>query len=190
MKIYGNNLKRLGDIAFALCTIIILSPIILLTAIAIYIEDGSPAIFRQKRVGLNGREFTIFKFRSMPNGTGDVSSRDAKKLEITKVGRFIRRTNLDELPQLFNILCGTMSLIGPRPALASQIELVKSRTEAGVYDIRPGLTGLAQVNSYENMPEGEKVKWDAKYRNELSFLMDLKIVLRTFGYVLKPPPAY
>lgn len=190
MNLYGSHLKRLGDILFAICAIIALSPIILLTAIAIYLEDGSPAIFRQKRVGLNRIEFTILKFRSMPNGTRNVSSRDATQLKVTKVGRFIRRTNLDELPQLFNILFGSMSLIGPRPALAAQTELVEARTKAGIYEIRPGLTGLAQVNSYENMPEEEKVKWDAKYRDELSLIMDVKIVLKTFAYLLKPPPAY
>lgn len=190
MKIYRKHLKRLGDILFAICAIVALSPVIVLTAIAIYLKDGSPTIFRQKRVGLKGEEFTIFKFRSMPNGTSNVSSRDAKKLKVTKVGQFIRRTNLDELPQLFNILCGSMSLIGPRPALASQTELVQARTQAGVYEIRPGLTGLAQVNSYENMPEEEKVKWDAKYENELSFPTDVSIVLKTFAYLLKPPPSY
>ena len=187
---YSKYIKRLFDILFALCAISTTAPIILITGIAIVCEDGLPCIFKQSRVGRAQKAFTIFKFRSMPLGTKNIASSDAKKLTVTRIGKLIRRSNIDELPQLFNILKGDMSLVGPRPALASQIELVEARSKTGVYEIRPGLTGLAQVNSYENMPENEKVDWDAKYRMELSFLTDLKIVLRTFAYVLKPPPAY
>ena len=187
---YERFLKRLFDIAFAVLAILATSPAIILTGIAIALEDGLPCIFRQARVGQNLKNFTIFKFRSMPLGTKNIASKDAKQLTTTQVGKFIRRTNLDELPQLFNILMGDMSLVGPRPALASQESLVDERNRKGVYDLRPGLTGLAQVNSYENMPEQEKIKWDSEYRKTVSLKTDFSIILRTFAYVLKPPPSY
>ncbi len=187
---YARFFKRLLDIVIAICALIAVSPALLLTWIAIALEDGFPCIFRQERVGRHKKGFTIYKFRSMPKETKHVASKDATKLSVTRVGRFIRRTNLDELPQLFNILKGDMSVVGPRPALASQTELIEQRTRRDVYDLKPGLTGLAQVNSYDDMPEEEKVEWDSKYAQEVSFLTDVKIILKTFIYLLKPPPAY
>lgn len=187
---YELVLKRVLDIVFAACLLLVSCPVMVAVAVAIRLDDGGAFLFRQKRVGRNCRDFTLYKFRSMPVGTKSIASSDAATVKTTGVGKFIRRTNLDELPQLYNILIGDMSLVGPRPALQSQEELVSAREAGGVYEIRPGLTGLAQVNAYDGMPEAEKVSWDKSYRKSLSFVNDMKIMMRTFAYLLKPPPIY
>ena len=135
-------------------------------------------------------QLTIYKFRSMPLGTGDISSDQLGTVQIDKVGKFIRRTNLDELPQLFNILKGDMSLVGPRPPLPSQNQLIDLRRNSGALSYRPGLTGLAQVNGFDGMSVAEKAAFDTNYVNEVSFMNDMAIILRTFIYVSKPPPTY
>ncbi len=182
--------KRLIDIAASSVVILLLSPIMLVVALLVRLQDGGPAIFKQKRVGKNGREFLFFKFRSMPVTTPNVESSDVKKLTVTPLGKIIRRTNLDELPQLFNILRGDMSLIGPRPPIPSQSGLVALRRENGALALRPGLTGWAQVNSYDFMPEEEKARLDGEYAHRLSFGMDVEIVLKTLLYLTKKPPTY
>lgn len=187
---YARFLKRALDALTAALLLLLLSPLLALVAVAIRIDDGGAAIFRQRRVGRNGREFTIYKFRSMPTGTAQLPSASAQALMITRVGRWIRRTNLDELPQLWNVLRGDMSLIGPRPALPTQTLLVAGRSERGIAQVRPGLTGLAQVNAYDGMPEMEKLAWESRYVQSISFLRDVVIVVRTFGYLLRRPPAY
>jgi O-antigen biosynthesis protein WbqP len=187
---YAIRAKRWLDVVFALCAIVCLSPVFLLVGLLIRLQDGGPAIFRQARVGRFGRPFTLFKFRSMPVSTPNLPSSQAGQVTITPFGKLIRRTNLDELPQLFNILRGEMSLIGPRPALASQTDLLRMREQAGVMRVRPGLTGLAQVNSYDGMSEPEKVEWERRYVSAISFAGDLGIVARTFVYLLRPPPVY
>jgi len=187
---YSHYFKRFFDIIIASSLLTLLSPIMLVVALAIRSEDGGPALFRQRRVGRDGKLFTIYKFRSMPVNTKQVASAAAGTLTITKVGAIIRRTNLDELPQLFNILLGDMSIVGPRPALATQIELCELRKQQGVLQLKPGLTGLAQIRSYNGMPEMEKARWDALYAKSVSLFTDLKIILSTFFYLLKPPPVY
>lgn len=182
--------KRLFDIFLSGFALLLLSPVMLLVALAILIEDGRPVLFRQQRVGRMGTPFTVLKFRSMPVNTGDLPSAQAKSVRITQVGTVIRRTNIDELPQLFNILRGDMSIVGPRPALASQKELYEFRQQGGALRCKPGLTGLAQINSYDNMPDKEKAGWDAQYCARVTFLTDIKIILHTFFYLLKPPPTY
>lgn len=162
----------------------------LVVALAIYLEDRGSIIFRQKRIGARGSVFQVLKFRSMPENTGDFESARAHGLRITKVGRIIRRTNIDELPQLFNVLRGDMSLVGPRPPIPSQIELCRLREQNGSLHCAPGLTGLAQVNGYDGMPDEEKAQWDGLYAETMSFFNDIKIVLRTFGYLRKKPPVY
>lgn len=183
-------LKRLIDIAASLAVIILLSPIMLILALLVKLQDGGPALFKQKRVGINGNEFWFFKFRSMPVATPNVESSDVKKLTVTPLGKIIRRTNLDELPQLFNILKGDMSLIGPRPPIPAQTRLVALRRENGALALRPGLTGWAQVNSYDFMPEEEKARFDGEYAERLSLWMDIRIVLKTLVYLTKKPPTY
>jgi O-antigen biosynthesis protein WbqP len=188
---YRSVLKRGFDLAASASALVVLSPVMLLTALAIRLEDGGPAFFRQVRVGRSGRPFRIYKFRSMPVDTGDLPSASAAgALRVTRVGRFIRRTNVDELPQLINVLRGEMSLVGPRPALPSQVALCARRAELGADACAPGLTGLAQVNAYDGMPDEEKAQWDATYAAAVSFPTDLRIILRTFGYLIRRPPVY
>jgi O-antigen biosynthesis protein WbqP len=188
--LYQRVFKRLFDLAITIPALLLLSPLMLLTALAIRLDDGSPVLFRQERVGRDNRSFIIFKFRSMPSATPSVPSAAAGQLKVTRVGAFIRRTNIDELPQLLNVLRGEMSIVGPRPALQAQHELVAMRRERGVDRLRPGLTGLAQVNSFDGMTDAQKVEWERRYAGRVSFLTDLGIVARTFVYLLKPPPVY
>ncbi len=159
-------------------------------AIAIRIEDGGPVFFRQRRMGREKKPFVLLKFRSMPPDAPEKSSASATEAPITRVGQFIRRTNIDELPQLINILRGDMSLVGPRPALPSQAELINFRSADSVNDLLPGLTGMAQINSYDGMPDEQKAHWDSKYKRIICLRTDLEIMLRTLGYLLRPPPVY
>jgi O-antigen biosynthesis protein WbqP len=188
--IYESVFKRLFDVSISLFALSLLSPVMLLTALAIRLEDGRPVLFRQVRVGREGSSFRICKFRSMPVATPSVPSAAAVKLRVTRVGAFIRRTNIDELPQLFNVLRGDMSIVGPRPGLAVQEDLMAMRRARGVDRLRPGLTGLAQVNSFDGMSDAQKVEWEALYAGRVTFAHDLIIVLRTFVYLLRPPPVY
>jgi len=188
--VYERIFKRLFDLLIAIPAVILLSPILLIVACAIWLEDGRPVLFRQVRVGRHGQDFTIFKFRSMPVATPSVPSSEATRLQVTRVGAFIRRTNIDELPQLFNVLSGEMGIVGHRPGLAVQAELMSMRRARGVDRLRPGLTGLAQVNSFDGMTDAQKVEWEARYAENVSFLGDVAIVIRTFGYLLHRPPVY
>ena len=187
---YSEGIKRLLDIVLASLSLMFLSPIMLGVSLVIRLDDGGPVFFTQTRIGRHGTPFQFFKFRSMPVNTGDIPSAQAGNLKVTNVGRFIRRTNIDELPQLFNILRGDMSVVGPRPAIPSQEALLTMRDENGASLCRPGLTGAAQVNSYDGMPEDEKAAWDGWYATRVSLSTDLKIVFRTFAYLIKSPPAY
>lgn len=187
---YQGIVKRLLDILLAVIALVLLSPIMIVSALAIRLEDRGPIFFIQTRIGRAGKPFRFFKFRSMPVNTGDIPSAQARNIKVTRVGRVIRRTNIDELPQLLNILRGDMSVVGPRPAIPQQEELLRMRSENGAALFRPGLTGAAQVNSYDGMPEDEKAAWDGWYARDVSLGTDLKIILRTFMYLLKPPPAY
>jgi O-antigen biosynthesis protein WbqP len=187
---YENWLKRPLDLLVSLLALMLLSPILLLAALTIAIDDGFPVLFRQVRVGRDNSAFRIFKFRSMPVSTPSVASADARALKVTRVGAFLRRSNIDELPQLFNVIQGTMSLVGPRPGLASQTELMTLRRARGVDRLRPGLTGLAQVNSFDGMSDQQKVEWEAQYAARVTLLGDLLIVLRTVGYLFRRPPVY
>lgn len=188
--IYQAFLKRVLDIGLSAVALLLLSPVMALVGIAVRLEDGGPALFRQERVGRGGMRFRIYKFRSMAVNVGDLPSASAAALKVTHVGRFIRRTNLDELPQLVNILVGDMSVVGPRPALPSQEALTDLRRANGAMACRPGLTGLAQVSSYDGMPEDEKAAYDGTYASGITFAGDLWIILRTFAYLAHRPPTY
>lgn len=183
-------LKRFMDIVISSSALLLLSPVILVAALAIWAEDRGHPIFRQIRVGRGGHPYELFKLRSMPINTGHVPSTEASRLRITRVGRIVRRTNIDELPQLFNILRGDMSVVGPRPALASQTHLLDLRRQSGADDCKPGLTGLAAIKAYDGMPEDEKARWDGEYASTRSFGLDCRIILRTFLYLLRRPPVY
>jgi O-antigen biosynthesis protein WbqP len=182
--------KRALDLVLSVVSIILLSPVFAITAAMIYLEDGKPIIFRQPRPGRREELFTIYKFRSMPNGTAAEPSHAAIALQPTRVGRVIRRLNVDELPQLFNIVRGDMSFVGPRPPLASQTILMKLRRASPAFHLRPGLTGLAQVNAFDGMSQERKAEYDRTYAERLSLITDLTIILRTFIYLFKPPPTY
>jgi O-antigen biosynthesis protein WbqP len=182
--------KRAFDVTVAAAGLVILSPVLLMVALAIRAYDGGPALFRQIRVGRRGEPFELLKFRSMSVGVPNVPSASASALTVTPIGAALRRLNIDELPQLVNVLRGDMSLVGPRPALPVQSELCRMRQSAGVLDCSPGLTGLAQVNAVDGMPDTRKVEWDARYARSVSFATDLRIVIQTIGYLVRRPPVY
>ncbi len=182
--------KRIGDIFLSIICLISFSPIFLLISLLIKIFDNGPVFYTQLRVGRNNKNFLFIKFRSLPVMTPNISSDKLGKIKISWIGKLIRRTNIDELPQLINILKGEMSFVGPRPALISQKNLLLERNKNGSIFTRPGLTGLAQINAYNNMSFKEKAKYDEIYCKSLSFTKDISIILRTFIYLLSPPPVY
>ena len=172
----------------SLAGIIILSPIFLILCLAIKVDSKGPIIFKQKRVGKDKRHFNIYKFRTMKVDTP--KEMPTHLLEnpdffITKVGKFLRKTSLDELPQLFNILKGDMAVIGPRPALWNQYDLIEERDKYGANDIRPGLTGLAQISGRDELEIQEKAKLDGYYTEHISFGMDVKCFFGTITSVFK-----
>ena len=182
--------KRLGDVLAVILLLVLISPFLLVISFFIKFHDGGPVIFRQKRIGKNGQEFDFMKFRSMPVNTPNVVSTQTSVLKVTPIGKFIRRTNLDEIPQFINVLKGDMSIIGPRPSLPSQTSLIEMRRQNGAINLRPGLTGWAQVNAYDYMPEEEKARLDGEYFENFGILIDLRIVLGTIKYFTKKPPVY
>ena len=163
---YRTFFKRLLDIILSGCAIVILSPLLLVIAIAIKIDDPGPVLFRQKRVGIHKTHFSIMKFRTMKMDTPkDTPTHLLENPEqyITKVGKFLRKSSLDELPQIFQIFTGKMSIIGPRPALWNQFDLIAERDKYGANDVRPGLTGWAQINGRDELPIDVKARLDGEY---------------------------
>lgn len=180
--------KRLIDIVFSFLALIILFPIFLVIAIAIKIDSKGPIFFKQKRVGIHKSNFYILKFRTMKIDTPkDTPTHLLQNPEqwITKVGKFLRKTSLDELPQIWNILVGHMSFIGPRPALWNQYDLIEERDKYGANEIRPGLTGWAQINGRDELPIEVKAKLDGEYVNKIGFKMDIKCFFKTIVSVIK-----
>ncbi len=180
-------LKRAFDILFSLLVLLFGGWLYLIIALVIRVGSPGPVLFRQERVGLRKRNFQILKFRTMradaPRDTPTHMLRDPQAY-ITPVGRWLRRTSLDELPQVFNILRGQMSVVGPRPALWNQADLIAERDKYGANDVPPGLTGWAQVDGRDELPIAEKAKLDGYYVAHRSLGMDLRILLRTVGSVL------
>ena len=181
-------IKRVLDVLLSGCGILILSPILGIVALAIKLESPGPVIFKQKRFGKNKEFFEIYKFRSMRTDTPkDLPTHllnDPDRF-ITKTGRFIRKTSLDELPQFFNIFSGKMSVIGPRPALWNQEDLIAERDKYHANDIRPGLTGWAQINGRDELEIPVKAKLDGEYVRKMSFLFDCKCFFGTITSVLR-----
>lgn len=171
---------------FSLIFIILLSPIFLILAIIILLEDGMPVFFKQKRVGVNYTFFQIYKFRSMKKNTPNVATHLLINPDqhLLKVGKFIRKTSLDELPNLFNILKGEMVFVGPRPALYNQEDLMRLRIPEGVHLLKPGITGWAQVNGRDEISLIKKVAFEKEYLEKKSFLFDCQIIMITFKNVL------
>lgn len=180
-------LKRITDCALSVTALLLASPVLAAIAIFIKLDSPGPALFKQKRVGKNGTFFSIYKFRTMHVGTPEVATDLMLKLQkspITKVGAFLRRTSLDELPQLLNVLEGTMSLVGPRPALYNQEELTAKRQSVGALSMPPGITGWAQVNGRDELGDDEKVSYDKWYCDNWTYFLDWQILFRTVAEVL------
>jgi len=171
---------------FALSLLILLSPLFLLVMVAILIEDGFPAFFTQKRVGINYTFFKIYKFRSMKKHTPNVATHLLTDPDqyVLKIGKFIRKTSLDELPNLFNIIKGDMVFVGPRPALYNQDDLMTLRVATGVSKLKPGITGWAQINGRDEISIEKKVELEQEYMYKRSTLFDIEIVIKTFTNVL------
>lgn len=182
------KLKRLMDFVISLIALILLSPLFLILIIAIKIDSKGPVLFKQKRAGRYRSYFNILKFRTMRIDTPkDTPTHMLENPDywITKVGKFLRKTSLDELPQIINIIKGDMSIIGPRPALWNQYDLIEERDRYGANNILPGLTGWAQINGRDELPIDIKAKLDGEYVNKIGLIMDLKCFFGTFITVLK-----
>ena len=179
-------MKRVLDFIISLFALIMLSPLFLIVSVCILISDGSPVFFRQKRVGKNNELFEIYKFRTMKRGTENVASNDLSdaNVKITKFGKILRATSIDELPQFLNILNGTMSLIGPRPLIPEETEIRELRQKYNVYSVRPGITGWAQVNGRDNVSAEKKALLDKEYVEKQSLMFDIKIFFMTIHQVL------
>lgn len=185
---YRNFLKRAIDFCLSLIGLVVLSPILLLLALWIKIDSKGPVFFTQKRVGIHKTYFNILKFRTMRIDTPH--DRPTHLLDnpdqwITKAGRFLRKTSLDELPQIINILTGKMAIIGPRPALWNQYDLIEERDKYGANDVRPGLTGWAQINGRDELEIPVKAAFDGEYVKRMSFAFDIKCFFGTIASVLK-----
>lgn len=182
------KIKRLIDIILSLIGLIVLSPIFFILIIAIKLDSRGPILFKQNRIGINKTQFHILKFRTMridtPKDTPTHLLANPDKY-ITRIGKFLRKTSLDELPQIWNIFVGQMSIIGPRPALWNQYDLIDERDKYGANDVPPGLTGWAQINGRDELPIEIKAKLDGEYVEKISFLMDVKCFFLTIVSVLK-----
>ena len=184
--IYDKYAKRFIDIVLSLCGLIVLFPIFVLIAVAIYIDDPGPIFFSQKRVGKNKKYFMLHKFRSMKMKTPrDVPTHMLENPEqyITSVGRFLREHSLDELPQIVDIFVGNMSIVGPRPALWNQDVLIAERDKYNANDIKPGLTGWAQINGRDELEIKDKAKLDGEYVRRENLMMDIRCFLGTISKV-------
>ena len=185
---YQKVIKRLLDILLSGVGILVLSPVLLVLVVAIKLDSPGPVLFRQKRVGIHKTHFHILKFRTMRIDTPkDTPTHLLENPEqwITRVGGFLRKTSLDELPQIFNIFAGHMSVIGPRPALWNQFDLIAERDKYGANDVVPGLTGWAQINGRDELPIDVKARLDGEYVQRLSFAFDVKCFFGTIISVLK-----
>nr|WP_278678987.1 sugar transferase [Clostridium paraputrificum] len=180
-------MKRTFDFIISLLAIICLSPIIIIVSLIIKFTSDGPILFKQRRIGKDNKEFNIYKFRTMRVDTPNIATHLLENPEqyITVIGKFMRKTSLDELPQLFNILKGEMSIVGPRPALYNQLDLRDMRTEVGVHKLVPGLTGWAQINGRDEIPLDIKVGLDKEYLDKKSFWFDIKIIFLTAIKVVK-----
>ena len=177
--------KRITDFLVSLFILLFTLPLLLAIGFFICIGSPGPALYKQKRIGRLGKIFEIYKFRTMHAGTPDLPTSEMQKLPtpVTRLGKYLRLTSLDELPQLFNILKGDMSLVGPRPALYNQEELTARRLEAGVLEFLPGITGWAQINGRDELPDSVKVDLDKWYVEHWHYFLDWQIIFATFKVV-------
>ncbi|HPU01815.1 MAG TPA: sugar transferase [Bacillota bacterium] len=183
-RFYEKYIKRALDIIFSFILIVILSPLLLVIAILVKINLGSPVLFKQSRPGLNERIFTIYKFRTMTDERDENGKLLPDHVRLTRFGRALRNSSLDELPELLNVLKGDMSFIGPRPLLVEYMPLYNEQQRRR-HEVRPGISGLAQVSGRNAITWEEKFKYDIEYVEKISFLLDLKIFVKTIFRVLK-----
>lgn len=182
------KIKRIADILISAVFLLLFWWILAVISVVIFVEDRGPVLFKQRRIGKDKKEFYIYKFRTMKMNTPkDVPTHllEDPKAYITKAGAFLRKSSLDELPQLFNILKGEMSIVGPRPALYNQYDLIAERDKYGANSVTPGLTGHAQINGRDELPIEVKAKFDGEYVDNMSVLTDIKIILKTIVAVIK-----
>lgn len=188
-SIYARYVKRVLDFLFSLIALVVLCPIMIIIAILVRLCMGKPVIFKQKRAGYMGKEFMIYKFRSM----SDKCDKDGKLLSdlerLTRLGKFLRKTSLDELPQLFNILKGDIAIIGPRPLLVEYLPIY-TENEMKRHEVRPGLVGLAGVNGRNNQSWDSKFKYDLEYVEKISFKLDCTIFFKCIMIVLEQKDVY
>ena len=181
---YAKHIKRPLDFTLSLISIILLSPLLLIVAILVRIKLGKPVIFKQQRPGKNEKIFTLYKFRTMTDKKDENGNLLPDEQRLTKFGKALRSTSLDELPELWNILKGDMAIVGPRPLLVEYLPLYNEKQKHR-HDVRPGLTGLAQISGRNAITWEEKFKEDIEYVNNITFIQDAKIILKTFVKVFK-----
>ena len=181
---YEKFVKRMLDFILALLAMLVLAPIMIVVWCLVKIKLGSPAIFKQERPGKNGKVFKLYKFRTMTDERDENGELLPDDVRLTKFGKVLRSTSLDELPELWNIIKGDMSIVGPRPLLVRYLPLYNER-QARRHEVRPGFTGLAQVNGRNSISWEEKFEWDVQYVDNITFLGDVKIILNTVKVVLK-----
>jgi lipopolysaccharide/colanic/teichoic acid biosynthesis glycosyltransferase len=182
--LYRRFFKSLMDFILSSIAIIVLSPLLFVVALLVRTKLGSPVIFKQKRPGLNEKVFTLYKFRTMTDERGENGELLPDRMRLTKFGRLLRSTSLDELPELFNIIRGDMSIIGPRPLHVRYLPLYNNRQKRR-HDVRPGLSGLAQVNGRNSITWEEKFEWDIEYVNNITFIGDCSIIIKTIVNLFK-----
>ena len=183
---YQHFFKRLLDIFWSSLALVLLAIPFVIISLLIRVDSPGPAFFRQQRMGKDGKPFKIYKFRTMNQcAPHDVATAklDHANQQITHIGRFLRKTSIDELPQFINVLKGDMSLVGPRPVVLTETELIEMRSKNGANRVLPGITGLAQVNGRDRLSNLNKSNYDGIYASSVSFLIDLKIFVKTFWYV-------
>lgn len=181
--LYRKYIKRLLDITLSIFALILLSPVILIASILVRIKLGSPVLFKQKRPGKGEKIFVLYKFRTMTSTKDENGNLLPDELRLTKFGKFLRSTSLDELPELINIIKGDMSIVGPRPLLVDYLPRYNEEQKHR-HDVRPGLTGLAQVNGRNSISWEEKFTYDVEYTRKVSFLLDMIIVIKTILSVI------
>lgn len=179
---YRNYIKRIIDLILSFIAIIVLSPVLLIVAILVRTKLGSPVIFKQKRPGMNEKIFTLYKFRTMTDETDEQGNLLPDEVRLTKFGKLLRSTSLDELPELFNILKGDMAIVGPRPLLVRYLPRYNEHQKKR-HNVRPGFTGYAQVNGRNSISWEEKFDFDVYYVEHVSFLLDVKIIFKTIKVV-------
>lgn len=183
-KVYKNFLKRILDLLLVLVVLVVISPVLIIVAVLVRIKLGAPILFKQERPGKDEKIFCMYKFRTMTDKRGKDGELLSDEERMTSFGKKLRSTSLDELPELFNILKGDMSIVGPRPLLVSYLPLY-NQTQKRRHEVRPGITGLAQVNGRNSLSWAERFEWDVQYVDNITFWGDCKIILRTIKTVLR-----